>query len=402
MAKPLTVGSLFAGIGGFDLGLERAGMKTAWFCEQNTYCQKVLAKHWPKVPCYDDVCEIGAHNVKPVDILAGGFPCQDISTAGKGAGLAGARSSLWREFARLIGELRPSYVIVENVPALRRRGLHQVLHDLDACGYDAEWDGISASAVGAPHRRDRIWIVAYHNSDDGRSWGARGFAPGSERQSEPERALHVPVPNAGGRNWRAGTVSSDEGWWASEPDVGRGLDGFSRWLDGRDLNADALHGLRAEDLRVLQRRVQASPATVYADISAEQVLLAYLRQLTSRCDGGDVALACPEAAGSEMRGMRDDTQAPGSPCRSGHSEQPSDQHPDALQGVPRLLARDAEATWLAYRRSDACPQLGWEDGIARVADGVPHRVHRLRALGNSLVPQIAQWVGEQIVAFDNG
>jgi hypothetical protein len=96
-----------------------------------------------------------------VDVLCGGFPCQDISLAGRGAGLAGERSGLWREFARLIGELRPRYVIVENVPALTSRGLDVVLADLAACGFDAEWDHLPASAFGAPHRRDRIWLVAY-------------------------------------------------------------------------------------------------------------------------------------------------------------------------------------------------------------------------------------------------
>ena len=147
----LTVGSLFSGIGGFDLGFERAGMRTLWFCEQDVFCQRVLAKHWPGVPCYPDVKQLTGGAVASVDVLCGGFPCQDISLAGQGAGLAGARSDLWSEFARLISELRPRYVVVENVPALRRRGLHQVLQDLHACGYDAEWDCIPASALGAPH-----------------------------------------------------------------------------------------------------------------------------------------------------------------------------------------------------------------------------------------------------------
>lgn len=235
MAKPLTVGSLFAGIGGFDLGLERAGMKTAWFCEQNAYCQKVLAKHWPKVPCYDDVCEIGAHNVKSVDILAGGFPCQDIATAGKGAGLAGARSGLWREFARLIGELRPSYVIVENVPALRRRGLHKVLQDLDACGYDAEWDGISAAAVGAPHLRDRLWIVAYTNAG-GRNGRPRQIkeAGGGKQPADRGCAAYPDTDSGALRPWRVGggaAQAGGSGWWSVEPPMGRVAYGVPNRLD---------------------------------------------------------------------------------------------------------------------------------------------------------------------------
>lgn len=159
---------LFSGIGGFSLGLERAGMQTVAFCEINKFCQKVLAKHWPNVPIYDDVISLTAERLKAdgisVNVICGGFPCQDISTAGKGAGLNGKRSGLWREYARLIGEIRPQYIIVENVAALLYRGIAEVLGDLASLGYDAEWHCISASAVGAPHRRDRVWIVAYPNN----------------------------------------------------------------------------------------------------------------------------------------------------------------------------------------------------------------------------------------------
>jgi DNA (cytosine-5)-methyltransferase 1 len=155
-------GSLFCGIGGFDLGLERAGMQCAWQVEIDPYAQKVLAKHWPDVRRHADVCTFPPEEGDwEVDVICGGFPCQDISYAGKGAGLAGARSGLWYEFARIIGQLRPRYVIVENVSALLTRGMGEVLGTLASLGYDAEWHVIPASAVGAPHRRDRIWIVAY-------------------------------------------------------------------------------------------------------------------------------------------------------------------------------------------------------------------------------------------------
>lgn len=160
---------LFSGIGGFSLGLERSGaFETVAFCEIEPYCQKVLAKHWPKVPIYDDVRTITAERLAAdgiaVDAICGGFPCQDISTAGKGAGLAGERSGLWNEYARIISETLPRYVIVENVAALLARGLDEVLRALAALGYDAEWHCIPASYVGAPHRRDRLWIVANSNS----------------------------------------------------------------------------------------------------------------------------------------------------------------------------------------------------------------------------------------------
>src|ERR1700678_1941479 len=117
--KPLTHGSLFSGIGGFDLGFERAGIKNVWQVEIDPYCQRVLAKQFPDAERFDDVRTVGRHNLKPVDIISGGFPCQDISTAGKRAGIAeGTRSGLWSEYARIIGELRPRFVVVENVAAL--------------------------------------------------------------------------------------------------------------------------------------------------------------------------------------------------------------------------------------------------------------------------------------------
>ena len=168
----LKVLDLFSGIGGFSLGLERTGgFKTVAFCEIEEFPRRVLAKHWPGVPIHRDVRELKAEHVGAIDVICGGFPCQDISYAGKGAGLAGERSGLWREYARLIGEIRPAYVIVENVSALLRRGLDIVLGDLAALGYDAEWHCIPAAAVGAPHIRDRIWLVAYPQHPDADSLG---------------------------------------------------------------------------------------------------------------------------------------------------------------------------------------------------------------------------------------
>lgn len=155
---------LFSGIGGFSLGLKKAGMQTVQFCEIEPYCQAVLRKHWPAVPCHGDIRTLDATTLS-VDVVCGGFPCQDVSFAGSGAGLAGARSGLWFEFARVIAETKPRYAIIENVSALRSRGLDQVLRSLAEIGYDAEWHCIPASAVGAPHQRDRIWIVAYPNAD---------------------------------------------------------------------------------------------------------------------------------------------------------------------------------------------------------------------------------------------
>jgi len=161
------IGSLFAGIGGFELGLERAipGAETIWQVEQDAFCQSILKKHWPHAQIFDDVCAVGAHNLPPVDILCGGFPCQDISLAGKGEGLNGKKSGLWFEMRRIISELRPSIIILENVAAITFRGLPTVLGELSKLGYDAEWCIISARDFGAPHLRKRWFCVAYANSE---------------------------------------------------------------------------------------------------------------------------------------------------------------------------------------------------------------------------------------------
>lgn len=160
----MNVLDLFSGIGGFSLGLERAGMRTVAFCEIDPFCRRVLAKHWPNVPIYDDVRTVTGATIGPVDLICGGFPCQDISAAGSRIGIDGERSGLWSEYARIIGDIRPRFVIVENVDDLAIRGLGRVLGDLATLGYDAEWHCIPAAVVGADHWRDRIWIIAYPDS----------------------------------------------------------------------------------------------------------------------------------------------------------------------------------------------------------------------------------------------
>ena len=160
----LNVLDIFSGIGGFSVGLEAASMQTVAFCEINPFCQKILKKHWPSVPIFSDVTIIHKEDLKMlprIDVIAGGFPCQDISVAGKGGGINAKRSGLWKEYKRLINEIRPKYAIIENVANLRSTGLISVLQDLWEIGYDAEWHCIPASAFGAPHRRDRIWIIAH-------------------------------------------------------------------------------------------------------------------------------------------------------------------------------------------------------------------------------------------------
>jgi DNA (cytosine-5)-methyltransferase 1 len=164
--EKLKVLDLFSGIGGFSLGLERTGgFETVAFCEIDKFCQKVLKKHWPDVPIFEDVRTL--NYAGPVDVIAGGFPCQDLSISGKQTGFDGERSSLYTEMLRIIGNKRPRYALFENVTELLRgdcgRWFAKFLFDLAAIGFDAEWHCIPASAIGAAHHRDRVWIIAYPN-----------------------------------------------------------------------------------------------------------------------------------------------------------------------------------------------------------------------------------------------
>jgi DNA (cytosine-5)-methyltransferase 1 len=254
----MTFGSLFAGIGGFDLGLERAGMRCSWQVEIDPYARRVLEKHWPDVRRHEDVRIFPPPGDWGVDLVCGGFPCQDISNAGKRVGIEGERSGLWREYARIIGVLRPRFVLVENVSALLVRGMGRVLGDLSTLGYDAEWDVISAASVGAPHIRERVWIVAYAKSARRPSSGAVSEQAGASgitfgrgknwidgsRDQEVRNAIRDPV-RAGlesgkclGQNAREKLASTQRanmvdraGWWCAEPDVGRVADGVPDRVD---------------------------------------------------------------------------------------------------------------------------------------------------------------------------
>lgn len=155
---------LFAGIGGFSLAAHWMGWETTAFVERDPECHKRLERIFPGVPIYDDVRTFNGNDYKhSVDIVCGGFPCQDISAAGKQAGITGERSGLWKELHRIISEIRPQYAVVENVSALLGRGMDVVLADFSEIGYDTEWRTFSACELGFPHPRERVFIIAYPN-----------------------------------------------------------------------------------------------------------------------------------------------------------------------------------------------------------------------------------------------
>jgi DNA (cytosine-5)-methyltransferase 1 len=274
----VTVGSLFAGIGGLDLGLERAGMEVRWQVERDSWCQQVLAKHWPDVRRYGDIALVTGHELEPVDVLCGGFPCQPVSVAGQQKGTDDDRW-LWPSFRRLVGVVRPRYVLVENVPGLftvnRGHAFGEILADLAQLGYDCEWTVLSAADVGAPHLRKRVWIVA----DADRS--------GREERRRPEP-------------------------------VGAELRPPER---GREEMADA--------------------------------------DKSGRHEGGQPKWA-------EQQGARR-------------------HQPDGCGPHGRLFNASIGGDW------EPEPQLG------RVATGIPGRVDRLRGIGNSVVPQCAEWVARRII-----
>ena len=263
---------LFAGAGGGLLADLLLGHIPIGACEIEPYPRNVLLARQrdgilPNFPIWDDVCSLdGTPWRGSVDVLCGGFPCQDISAAGKGAGISGERSGLWKEYARLIGEMRPKFVFAENSPLLRTRGLGVVLEDLAALGYNARWGVLGARDVGAPHKRDRMWVLVYskelqcnggedyarelsqseavsESGDD--SWKENlsdcfGHVsdPMRERQQESGRAIRPMHPTEEG--YREASWSFDDSGWELEPDMGRVVDGLSFRLDSGERRLKAI------------------------------------------------------------------------------------------------------------------------------------------------------------------
>ena len=340
----MNVLDLFSGIGGFSLGLEAAGMRTIGFCEIEPYCRAVLAERFPGIECHNDVKTLKAKG--SINVICGGFPCQDISLAGTGKGLAGERSGLWREYHRIIEETRPKWVIIENVSALRSRGLEEVLRSLAEIGYDAEWHCIPACAVGAPHQRDRIWIMAYPQGER-HACGEPGNETGQEREAESSREAEglrvtkscdthrvrnetsLADTNAAGCLRRGQTQSEER---RSDPIVvGSGAEmAYAYAYEPR---------LQGRISRILQER--ASERTAWES---------------------GASMANTESAISERYGSEPNWEQSGL----------------------------ADPSWWLF-----------EPDVGRVANGIPNRVDRIKALGNAIVPQIAQVIGQAIMEYEN-
>ena len=313
---------LFSGIGGFALGLEAAGFETAAFCEIDPYAQQVLKKNWPGVPIYDDVRRITADRLVSdgvgIDVITGGFPCQDISTAGRQAGIDGERSGLWSECSRLLGDIRPRYAIFENVTNLLTGDggdwFKRVLWDISTVGYDAEWHCIPASAIGAYHHRDRVWIVAYPS-------GVKR-EPGSQEQ----RALRK----------------------------------------------------MQEDGPIFNKSCRRSKA--HAKLSANTNSGGVRQEQEPRAE-------CERASLLELNGEAQSLAHASSQGLQGGQEAGNN-------GEDRQEPRNQLITRLSGIQGGV-----WEvePNVGRVANGVPARTHRLRCLGNAVVPQIPELIGRQIM-----
>jgi len=289
--------ALFAGAGGGILGGHLLGWRTVCAVEWEPYPASVLAQRQndgllPAFPIWDDVRTFDG---KPwcgiVDVVSGGFPCQDISAAGAGAGIDGERSGLWREMARIIGEVRPRFVFVENSPLLVGRGLVRVLADLAEMGFDVRWGVVGAADVGAPHRRDRCWVVAYsecaerrpelracdrmererQNGLPQRQEGSSGVGTCGEvladSNSERQQELHASAITDKARQYSGGFVAErGDGWWITEPDVGRVANGVAARVDRlKAIGNGQVPLCAAEAWRILTHNVKLSAAALDTD-----------------------------------------------------------------------------------------------------------------------------------------
>ena len=361
----LRYGSLFSGIGGIDLGMDMAGFECAWQVEIDEKCRQVLKQHWPGVPKYGDIYEVKGSKVEPVDILCGGFPCQPVSVAGKRGGVDDERW-LWDEFYRLICELRPRWIVAENVTGLLSansgRAFAGVLRDLAEGGYDAVWDVYPAGGpggVGAPHRRERVFIVAHTDSSKQtkESGDVREVSGVSEEVGEDIST----VVSGGGSKDVANTKSKRH----------RRRTGKKRRITKRELQQEK------------QRRSKVGSEVKGRSGSHGDV--------ANTSDNG--RKASNGRGGKQVRGKGSTSKT----SRKSVSKYVADTNSERRCGrnAKRQDAKDV-------RQPPRCQIDGqWdvEPNVGRVANGVPNRVDRLRALGNGVVPQVAYKVARMIYEY---
>ncbi len=268
----MSIGSLFSGIDGLGMGLEMAGLgPVLWQVEADPFCRAILSRHWPDATRHKYVQYVGKHNLSPVSLLIGGFPCQDISSAGAGVGLTGQRSGLWYEFARIVGELRPPWVVVENVTSGAGKWVDFVRSDLENIGYETLPVPMSARDVGAPHKRARIFIIAYterHSLWDGAErlpgrWLGRVRPEGEAKPEHDGDEGDAPNPDGeglgdhrtGGRETEHGPASlsgatpadSDSQREPAQPGLGEVASSSEAPGDGGGLRGESLATVRRMD-----------------------------------------------------------------------------------------------------------------------------------------------------------
>lgn len=421
-----TIASLFSGIGGLELGLERAGLgRVVVQVEQDERCRAVLARHWPEARRFDDVRTVGVREIGQVDVICGGFPCQDISLAGKGAGLAGDRSGLWFEYLRIVKEVRPRVVIVENVAALRSRGLDVVLAGLHEAGYWTAWDFIHASDVGAPHRRKRLFIVAVADTRSGRREGSAqpDIGPFGPEQQAPFRhdaygcdAAVAYASSVGRDGWEVApgryfgdgcSAGRHQGAGGAPPGSEVERAALADPASGARLGRTPGDEGHAAHPREVGGDVADAPVEREREPAASADAIAARGEARGEpCgDGEHVADADGErlqghgrpVGGERTAGAATGSGSPDGPGRRPRKRGPAEPRmgrvphgvPAGLDGVARFArAVAAEARW---PRPPGVDQHAWEP--PRTAVGVVKRAARLKALGNAVLPQVAEAVG---------
>ena len=382
---------LFVGAGGGILGGLLLGHVPVCAVEIDPYCQEVLRARQrdgmlPDFPIYDDVRTFdGTPWAGRVDCIAGGFPCQDISVAGKGAGIDGERSGLWRHMARIVGEIRPRYVFVENSPALVGRGLAVVLGDLAALGYDARWTVLGAHHVGAPHRRGRIWILAEPNGQRREPCDGRRAVPDSDRDCESALWATQRSARPGGTSALAnptGTPGESGARRLAGDGSGLAVGGEALWPEAV---ADAE---RAERRAFGEARGEARPELLPQSEEGSARARSGGQDVPNR-NGARLAewamLGCDDGAEQQAAQRGDRTRHGAS---DGLAEPRLGRGPN---GLARWVDRSTRGYWRGGR---------WERGIRRLETGVPNRSGRLRAIGNGQVPQCAAVAWRELMSWE--